>query len=362
MPDDLLAAARQIFSLAKQISVPHGLWSCAPAGPSAEGTGTRFVGWALARHAALERVSIELDGTPLPLELGPPADANVFLRFEQHCIEQRGFSFVVPDLGWADREGVLTCRFGRAPPRPYQGYFLRSLDVEAPGVEHMRRTTGITDPAHFDFLGYTQLRHLEELHKAHAGPDARPPRRVLDWGCGAGRILRFACRRWPGEVCGADVDPVNVTWCHEKLGSRADIRILPLEPPMPFANASFDLVYGISVFTHLGENDQFAWLDELRRVTRPGGLVIVTIHGPTAFAKDVNDFWLCAKLASEGFLDLGASRDLDPGFPEVGQRYRNVFHTHRYVLDRWSEVLDVVEFIPGMSIAQQDYVVLRCPD
>jgi SAM-dependent methyltransferase len=46
-----------------------------------------------------------------------------------------------------------------------------------------------------------------------------------------------------------------------------------------FEDESFDLVYALSVFTHLTGDLQIAWRDELRRVLRPGGLLLVTTHG-----------------------------------------------------------------------------------
>src|SRR5206468_8257505 len=52
-----------------------------------------------------------------------------------------------------------------------------------------------------------------------------------------------------------------------------------LSPPLAFGDASFDLAYALSVFTHLPEAIQHDWMDELRRVVRPGGFVLLTMHG-----------------------------------------------------------------------------------
>ena len=51
-------------------------------------------------------------------------------------------------------------------------------------------------------------------------------------------------------------------------------------PPLPFDDARFDLVLGYSVFTHLNVQYQDAWLGELRRLVRPGGILLLSISGP----------------------------------------------------------------------------------
>src|SRR5438445_365600 len=45
------------------------------------------------------------------------------------------------------------------------------------------------------------------------------------------------------------------------------------------ADRQFAVVYALSVFTHLPEPLQNAWMQEIRRVVRPGGHVIFTTHG-----------------------------------------------------------------------------------
>jgi SAM-dependent methyltransferase len=52
-----------------------------------------------------------------------------------------------------------------------------------------------------------------------------------------------------------------------------------LEPPLDHADETFDLLYAISVFTHLPGVIGVEWLAELRRVLRPGGLALITVNG-----------------------------------------------------------------------------------
>jgi SAM-dependent methyltransferase len=99
---------------------------------------------------------------------------------------------------------------------------------------------------------------------------------VLDFGCGCGRVVR----RWHGlgGIHGSDTSGDAIDWCRRNL-SFARFETNALEPPLAFAAASFDLVYALSVFTHLTVELQRAWLTELARVLRPDGLLLLTTHG-----------------------------------------------------------------------------------
>jgi len=101
---------------------------------------------------------------------------------------------------------------------------------------------------------------------------------MLDFGCGCGRVTR----NWAGlsgvQVSGTDLSRPAVAWCRRNLPF-ARFEENGLEPPLVFADDTFDLVYALSVFTHLTADLQLAWRDELRRVLRPGGFLLVTTHG-----------------------------------------------------------------------------------
>ncbi len=100
-------------------------------------------------------------------------------------------------------------------------------------------------------------------------------RSLLDFGCGCGRVVRW----WgdlPGEVHGTDFHPGLVGWCNNNLpfGSYS---VNEPEPPLAYADDSFDLVYALSVLTHLPVETQERWLEELARVSREW--VLVSVHG-----------------------------------------------------------------------------------
>jgi SAM-dependent methyltransferase len=100
---------------------------------------------------------------------------------------------------------------------------------------------------------------------------------VLDFGCGCGRVTRW-WSDFAGTVAGSDVSGPAIEWCRANLPF-ARFELNALAPPLVFEDESFDLVYALSVFTHLTAELQLAWRDELRRVLRSGGLALVTTHG-----------------------------------------------------------------------------------
>jgi SAM-dependent methyltransferase len=108
----------------------------------------------------------------------------------------------------------------------------------------------------------------------------RDPRAVLDIGCGTGRLLLG----WHAEdakrrLAGVDINADLIAWDRENLAGVADWRVTTVEPPLPFEDASFDLIQLVSVFTHLPLHIQQMWVGEIRRLLTRGGQAIVTLHG-----------------------------------------------------------------------------------
>lgn len=101
-------------------------------------------------------------------------------------------------------------------------------------------------------------------------PRKNGPIRILDAGCGTGINLEFLTEF--GTVTGVDSSDEAIRFCslrNSKDARRADITALP------FAADSFDLVTALDVLEHI-ENDVQA-LDELARVCRPGGWLLITV-------------------------------------------------------------------------------------
>ena len=69
-----------------------------------------------------------------------------------------------------------------------------------------------------------------------------------------------------------------VEWCNDHLPF-AEAALNELSPPLPYDDSSVDLVYAFSVMTHLSEELQRAWVQECRRVLKPGGYLLFSTLG-----------------------------------------------------------------------------------
>ena len=113
---------------------------------------------------------------------------------------------------------------------------------------------------------------------------------ILDWGCGTGRIIRHL----PNVVdvsnsfYGTDYNKKYVEWCAKNLKNIA-FKLNGLKPPLDFKSDAMDVIYGISIFTHLSEELHFSWIKELTRVLKNEGILFLTTHG------DVHSFKLLPK-------------------------------------------------------------------
>ncbi|SAL65542.1 hypothetical protein AWB68_03631 [Caballeronia choica] len=182
---------------------------------------------------------------------------------------------------------------------------------------------------------------------------------VLDWGCGAARVLQFLAAERPNwTFYGADIDEVNVSWCLENIPTVAEFQRIPLMPKMEYRDASFDLVYGLSVITHLEEETRNAWLAELGRVTKTGGLCILSFMSPFHVLQTGINEWslpLIDEMSKRGIADHLKDHALGQ---ELSSYYKATYNTLQNLTSAVEEWFDVVSFHPR-SLLFQDAVVLR---
>jgi SAM-dependent methyltransferase len=175
---------------------------------------------------------------------------------------------------------------------------------------------------------------------------------LLDWGCGCGRVLRH----WSGlggtEISGCDINPRMVAWCNENLPFvRATVN--DLAPPLPYADGSFDLVYAFSVMTHLSEKLQRDWVEECRRVLKPGGYFLFSTLG---------EYYVSRQRLSESERRSFADGNLVVLYERSpGTSLCSAYHPAEYVERELAGELDVVTFRPAADDGRHDIHLLRKP-
>ncbi len=124
----------------------------------------------------------------------------------------------------------------------------------------------------------------------------KPGARILEWGCGPGRIVRrleVLLRESGASLFASDYNSTSIQWCTSAIPA-VTFALNGLRPPLPFDAEFFDALYSSSVFTHLSEEMHYAWLQENARVLKRGGLLIFTTAGdrftPKLLADELREY------------------------------------------------------------------------
>jgi SAM-dependent methyltransferase len=181
-----------------------------------------------------------------------------------------------PFKGALARAYLRTCELYRSVQRERKGGAM-AHGLALPPSRLRVIVSGTADVDSFLESGQAQARYLREL-LASVGRPLEDMDEVLDFGCGCGRIARWLADLARPEVNGCDYNPDLVAWCDENLPFMHVLKT-ELQPPLPYADNTFDFLYAFSVFTHLSVELSGLWMAELSRVVKPGGLMWFTIHG-----------------------------------------------------------------------------------
>jgi len=183
-------------------------------------------------------------------------------------------------------------------------------------------------------------------------------RRLLDWGCGCGRVTSLFLKYLPAvEVHGCDIDPEAIAWCRANLRSGHFAATDP-GPPTPYPDGYFDVVTAYSVLTHLTQPLQRSWLEEMDRILAPGGLFLGSVHGQFA-ASFVGDPEILRDLETRGISDATPDATLS-GLAPNGY-YRCTYQRRNHTVREFSQVLRVLDYVPQGMTNFQDLVILRKP-
>ena len=208
--------------------------------------------------------------------------------------------------------------------------FENDATLQIPPPDLGARVHGDEDSASFKSLGKMISLNIElaiQLASIKIGHGSC----ILDFGCGCGRVLGwFHLLYANSRFYGTDIDNEAILWCQENL---------------------FDFVYSISVFTHLPEDMQFAWLEELQRVTKRGSYLVLTIHGEELLQTTSEEKEI---FKENGFYYLVG--DGTQGLPEF---YQTSFHTENYIRKQWGKFFEITKIIERGIANHQDLVLCK---
>ena len=196
---------------------------------------------------------------------------------------------------------------------------------------------------------------LEALRRGGADPFAQ--RAALDLGCSSGRVVRVLRTVLPDTAWhGCDPNAAAIQWASENLPG-IDFFVSRQEPPLPLADGVLDFAYAISIWSHFAEGAALRWLDEMRRIVRPGGLLILTVQGLNSIAFFGGPAGAVANLYARGFHyydAFGETGDWGVKSPEWGM----AFLTPEWLAAKATPEWALAWFAPGRAERNQDVVVL----
>jgi SAM-dependent methyltransferase len=189
---------------------------------------------------------------------------------------------------------------------------------------------------------------------------------ALDFGCSSGRVLRVLASAYPETAWkGCDPNAAAIGWASENLPAIEFFQSANT-PPLPLADASLDLAYAISIWSHFAPMLGLHWFEEMRRVIRPGGHLVLTTHGFTSVAyyaghrlrtTEQSDA-IIGSLYRHGWwyaAEFGAAGD----WGVVNQEWGTSFISPEWLLTQLCPRWRVLDFAPGRNLDNQDVYVLQ---
>lgn len=187
-----------------------------------------------------------------------------------------------------------------------------------------------------------QIDLIDEVLKWAGVDDDKPPKTVVDVGCGIGGSSRHIVRKYDGCTArGITLSPYQANRGNELakeagLSDRASFQVADALN-MPFADSSSDLVWSLESGEHMPDKPKF--VGELMRVAKPGGRVILVT-------------W--------------CHRDLEPGEERLTKKEERILAriNRAYFLPQWCSVDDYVRLLEdegAVDVRREDWSYVIAP-
>lgn len=227
------------------------------------------------------------------------------------------------------------------------------VDIAEPPLRLIKHVSGSESQANYWASALTSFSEYRSAIRRYA--DEGQIARLLDWGCGCGRMtalfLQHANIR---EIYGCDIDTDAIDWCRTHV-SKGHFDVIAPNPPTPYPSDYFDTIISYSVFTHLTRGAQQDWLQEMHRILRPGALMFASCHGDfaTSFAAST----IQSDVIREGISDCTLDANLDGVAPNG--YYRSTYQSEIYTVATVRRYFRLVEYVPRAVASYQDLMILQ---
>ncbi len=177
--------------------------------------------------------------------------------------------------------------------------------------------------------------------------------RCLDFGSGVGRALRhFRGEARQGEFWGCDIDGSSIRWSVQNLSPPFRFFQISEVPTIPFEDNSFDLVYAISVLSHI-HSTWHQWLMEIRRILKPGGTFFVSFMGQMPMEEMLGEpYW--TRGDDFGMYVKGPHQNWNDGGPMI-------FVSPEWIKRFWGSIFDIDYIAMEGLMGYQSFCIMRKP-
>jgi len=249
--------------------------------------------------------------------------------------------------------------------RPEGDSLERALERDTFPLPLTEDREGYYGPHHFSYWasGHRDARLLFEMAD-RLGVSFRD---YLDFGCASGRVLRHVALSERGvNAVGCDLNRRHTDWVATYLPPQIKVFQNHSIPTLPLPDESLDVITAYSVFTHI-EAFETAWLMEMRRVLRPGGVLWATIHSERTW-QVMEPGWPLYD-AMVHFPDFAPYQESRTSLPKDRLVFRadgsrsyssNVFYTMDYIHRTWGRLFEIAEVHHRLP-DYQDVLILRKP-
>ena len=113
-----------------------------------------------------------------------------------------------------------------------------------------------------------------------------PPKKILDWGCGVSRVVMHIDKFTDtgSTIFACDINEQMILF-NKKSYKNISYSLISYKPPTNYENEYFDLIYGLSIFTHVEAGLQENWIKELFRILKNNGIFLFTTQGRFFYSK-----------------------------------------------------------------------------